>query len=115
MGNCSSTRCWRQASPPDKTTRSCGLRCSAERRTVVSNVTEGRTSGRLFAAVAVPVSRNGTVKWALVASLYSKHFTPVMEEPGVPKDWVVSIVDRNGRHMMRSHRNEAVCRQAAGA
>src|ERR1044071_3953201 len=38
-----------------------------ERRTVVANLIEGRTSGRLFTAVGVPVVREGTVKWALVA------------------------------------------------
>lgn len=75
----------------------------SQRRTVISNVTEGRISKRLFAAVAVPVIRDGAVKWALAARLYSKDFASVMDEPGVPDDWVVSIVDRVGRHMMRSH------------
>ncbi|HEY5964887.1 MAG TPA: ATP-binding protein [Xanthobacteraceae bacterium] len=78
----------------------------AERRTVISSITEGRTSGRLFAAIGAPVIRDDTVKWALVASLYTKHFENVMAEPGVPNDWILSIVDRNGRIMARSRNNE---------
>src|SRR4051794_5405512 len=52
-----------------------------QRRTVISNVIEGRVTKRLFAAVAVPVIRSGAVKWALAGRLYSKDFTPVMDEP----------------------------------
>ena len=75
----------------------------SQRRTVISNVIEGKLTKRLYSAIAVPVIRNGAVKWALAARLYSKDFAPVMDEPGVPGSWIVSIVDRNGRQMMRSH------------
>ncbi len=75
----------------------------AERRTVISNVYQGRTSKRLLAAVGVPVLRDGAVRYVLVAGLFSEDFAPVMEEPGVPEDWIVAIVDRRGVHMMRSH------------
>jgi signal transduction histidine kinase/ActR/RegA family two-component response regulator len=78
----------------------------SQRRTVISNVIEGRITKRLFAALAVPVIRGGAVKWALAARLYSKDFAPVMDEPGVPGHWMIAIVDRNGRHMMRSHGND---------
>ncbi len=76
------------------------------RRTIVADIVEGRTSGRLFTAIGVPVVRDGTVKWALVASLYSRQFASITQEPGVPKDWVLSVVDRGGRIMVRSHNNE---------
>jgi signal transduction histidine kinase/ActR/RegA family two-component response regulator len=77
-----------------------------ERRTVISNITEGGTSGRFFAAIGVPVIRDDTVKWALAASLYTRHFANIMEEPGVPADWILSVVDRTGRIMMRSRNSE---------
>lgn len=77
-----------------------------ERRTVVTDVIEGRTSKRLLAGVAVPVIRNGAVRWALAAGLFSKDFLPVIDEPGVPEDWIISIVDRNGRNMIRSRNND---------
>ena len=78
----------------------------AERRTVVTDVFEGGTSRRLLAGVAVPVIQNGQVKWALAAGLFQSDFLPLMNEPGVPSDWIVSIVDRTGRHMVRSQSND---------
>jgi signal transduction histidine kinase len=77
-----------------------------ERRTIVTDVFQGRSTGQLLAAVAVPVMRDGGVKWALAAGLFSKEFIALVKEPGVPNDWIVSIVDRTGRHMIRSHNND---------
>jgi signal transduction histidine kinase/ActR/RegA family two-component response regulator len=77
-----------------------------ERRVHVTDVFEGASTGQLLAGVGVPVIRGGEVRWALTAGLFAKDFLGVLEEPGVPKDWIVSIVDRTGRHIARSHRNE---------
>jgi len=77
-----------------------------ERRNVISDVFVGRTSGQLLTGIAVPVILNGNVRYALGAALFAKDFEVVLREPGVPSDWIVSIVDRTGRHMVRSHRNE---------
>jgi signal transduction histidine kinase/CheY-like chemotaxis protein len=76
-----------------------------ERRRVITDVIEGATSGRLLAGIAVPVILNGDVRYALAAGLFTKDLEVVLRE-GVPDDWIVSIVDRNGRHMVRSHRND---------
>jgi signal transduction histidine kinase/ActR/RegA family two-component response regulator len=78
----------------------------SERRSMVSDIFQGKTSKRLLAAVGVPVIRDGVVRYVLSASLYSRDFAPVVQEPGVPDSWIVSIVDRNGTHMMRSHGND---------
>jgi signal transduction histidine kinase/CheY-like chemotaxis protein len=71
--------------------------------TVVSGVIRGPTTGRLLAAVGVPVYRNGSVRWALTAELFLEDFEPIITEPGVPADWIVSIVDKSGVHLVRSH------------
>jgi signal transduction histidine kinase/CheY-like chemotaxis protein len=81
-------------------------RVFTDRRTIVTDVFEGLTSRQLMAGVATPVFRNDEVKWALAVGLFPKDFAEVMRDPGVPEDWVVSIVDRTSRHMMRSHRND---------
>ena len=78
----------------------------AEGRTFVTNVFTGASTGQLLAGVGVPVVRDNTVKWALTAGLFAKDFQRVMDEPGVPGDWIVSVVDRTGRHIVRSHMNE---------
>ena len=77
-----------------------------DRHTVITNVFEGRTSKLLLAGVAVPVIRDNAVKFALATGMFSKDFADLTAEPGVPDEWIVSIVDRTGRHMIRSHNNE---------
>jgi signal transduction histidine kinase len=77
-----------------------------ERRTVVTDVFEGGTSGQLLASVGVPVIIGGEVRWVLAAGLFHQDFLPIIREPGVPEDWIVSIVDRNGRHMVRSQKTD---------
>ena len=77
-----------------------------ERRTVFTNVFHGASSGRLLAGVGVPVIRNGNVRWALVSGVFADKFKQILQDPGVPDDWIVSIVDRTGVHMARSHNNE---------
>jgi len=81
-----------------------------ERRTVVTDIFDNGSSGQLLAGVAIPVIRDGEVKWALATGLFQSDFVSVISEPGVPDDWIVSIVDRTGRHMIRSLNNE----QSAG-
>jgi hypothetical protein len=92
--------------PPPRNDPALWARVFSENRTVVTDVFEGASTGQLLAAVAVPVVRDGAVRWALASGLFTQHFSAVIREPGVPRDWIVSIVDRNGRHMVRSHFNE---------
>jgi signal transduction histidine kinase/CheY-like chemotaxis protein len=77
-----------------------------EQRPIVTNVFEGLSGKNLLAGVAVPVVRDKKVKWALAASLVRDDFAGIINAPGVPEDWIVSIVDRTGTHMVRSHNND---------
>src|SRR5262245_6353580 len=78
----------------------------SERRTLVTDIFAGPGTGQLRGAVGVPVVRDGAVKWALISPRVAKDFAGVVDEPGVPDDWIVSIVDRTGRHLARSHSSE---------
>jgi PAS domain S-box-containing protein len=77
-----------------------------ERRPYVTNVFRGALSGEGTVSVVVPVIRDGVVKWTLNLSLYGRDFDDVLKAPGVPKNWIVSVVDRDGVHLLRSHKNE---------
>jgi PAS domain S-box-containing protein len=77
-----------------------------ERRPYVTNVFRGALSGEGAVAVVVPVIRDGVVKWALTLTLYGRDFADVIKAPGVPANWIVSVVDRDGVHLLRSHKNE---------
>ena len=95
-----------EGQPPGRNDPALWAEVFSAKRTVVSNVIEGPVTRRLQAAVAVPVIRGGKVRWALAAALFAKDFGPVILEPGVPSDWIVSIVDSNGRHMARSRNDD---------
>ena len=55
------------------------------------------------AVVAVPVDSGGTIL-ALATALTVEDFVQVIRSSGVPADWIVSIVDRKGVHLARSHK-----------
>jgi len=77
-----------------------------ERRPYVTNVFREALSAEGTVAVVVPVIRDGVVKWTLNLSLYGRDFDDVIKAPGVPANWIVSVVDRDGVHLSRSHKNE---------
>jgi signal transduction histidine kinase/ActR/RegA family two-component response regulator len=60
----------------------------------------------LAAYVIVPVQYANMEGWTLQARVKSEEFSSILAEPGVPPDWIVSIVDRTGTHFIRSHGNE---------
>jgi len=81
------------------------LSASPERSAIVTDVLQG-PAGRPAAAVIVPVQRDDRVGWSLQGALQYEEFRRILAVPGVPDDWIVSIVDRNGTHFIRSHNND---------
>jgi signal transduction histidine kinase/ActR/RegA family two-component response regulator len=53
--------------------------------------------------LVVPIVEGDVVRWALHAIVQPNDFFPILRQPGVPSDWIVSVVDRNGTHFIRSH------------
>jgi signal transduction histidine kinase/CheY-like chemotaxis protein len=74
-----------------------------EGKRVVSDVVVGR--GPPVAVVAVPVESGGT-RLALATVLTVGDFARVIRASGTPPSWIVSIVDRTGVHLARSHKVE---------
>lgn len=72
----------------------------------ISNVLAIEPAHGPFVFVAVPVVRAGGARWRLGTYLDGGDFENVVRDPGVPDNWIVSIVDRQGTHMRRSHKNE---------
>lgn len=59
-----------------------------------------------FAFVAVPVFSANDIRYVLGTFLSSSDFADVLRDPGVPGEWIVSLVDPDGVHFRRSHLNE---------
>ncbi|MGH6619366.1 MAG: ATP-binding protein, partial [Alphaproteobacteria bacterium] len=76
------------------------------RRPYITSVQRDSDNGRLYARVIVPVTTAGNVTWTLHAIVEPADFARVLAQPGVPKEWIVSIVDQNGTQFVRSHKND---------
>ena len=76
------------------------------RRPHLTDVVRDDVTGEAMAWLSVPVLRQATVKWILASRVFSRNFADVLAAPGVPPNWIVSITDRHGVHIARSHRNE---------
>ena len=71
------------------------------RRPVVGSLTQHSQIEWLF-AVRVPVVRDGVVRYVVTALIRPERIRQVLARQGVPDDWVISIVDENGRRVARS-------------
>ena len=72
----------------------------------VSPVIPAAGGGQPCAMIAIPVASDDGRRWSLATFLTSDDFAELLREPGVPADWVISVVDASGTHLRRSHLNE---------
>lgn len=77
----------------------------AEGRPHITDVVKSTARQDWIVGIGVPVFRDGEVVGAFVSSLDPTEFRRVLDAPGVPPDWIVSIVDRHGVHLARSRRS----------
>ncbi|MGE5540254.1 MAG: ATP-binding protein [Gemmatimonas sp.] len=75
-------------------------------KTYITGVIHGAGHGELLTGVGVPVVIDGDVRWVLATRLNGGDFRTVMDQPGVPAEWVVSIVDSTGTILTRSRAAE---------
>ena len=62
---------------------------------VIINLYKGFLAGRLIVGVAVPVFRDGQVKYALMMTVPANHFAAVFSQQSVPPDWAATILESN--------------------
>jgi signal transduction histidine kinase len=77
----------------------------ANGRVAVTDVITGGI-GDATAHVIVPVVTVLGEGWSLQAVQPSPEFVRILDRPGVPRNWIVSIVDRKGVHLIRSQGND---------
>jgi signal transduction histidine kinase len=70
---------------------------------VVSDLIDGAVSGRKIVSVAVPVFRDGRVVYYLSMRFTPERLREVLVRQNLPPGWVVSIFDRQGTIVARTH------------
>jgi signal transduction histidine kinase/ActR/RegA family two-component response regulator len=68
----------------------------ADRRTFVSNVIIGTVSRQPAVIIAVPVIRDGVVRYVLDFPFEPRQFTSLLEEAALSPGWIAAITDRDG-------------------
>jgi signal transduction histidine kinase/ActR/RegA family two-component response regulator len=75
------------------------------RAPTVGNLARG-TDGTLLFPVRVPVIRDRELRYVLTAIVKPEEIRDVVARHGLPSDWVISILDANGRRVARSRAHE---------
>jgi hypothetical protein len=68
-------------------------RLTATGRPAVSDLVAGRTTGQLNVTVAVPVLRDGALRYVLFAAIKPEGFGQILAEEEIPGDWIATISD----------------------
>jgi PAS domain S-box-containing protein len=76
------------------------------RRPVVSDLIAGRTTGWLNVTVAVPVERDGALRYVLFAAVSPRVLGNILAAQWIPPDWIAGIVDRKQVIVARNRRPE---------
>jgi two-component sensor histidine kinase len=75
----------------------------AERKSIVSNVLRGPTTGRWVVALSAPVvNERKEVPYAVQLIVPAEYFESVLRQQQSPNSWVLTINDRQGRILARS-------------
>jgi PAS domain S-box-containing protein len=72
-------------------------------RSAVTDLINGVVAKQLVIHVAVPVTRDGEVAYALIMGLLPSSLSRVLSDQRLPSGWVGTIVDRSGTVVARSH------------
>ena len=65
----------------------------ASGRPAVSNLIAGRTTGLLNVSFAVPVRRDGALRYILLAAIRPESFGRILAAQRIPADWIAGIAD----------------------
>ena len=72
----------------------------------VTDLVVGGVTGKMVTAINVPASAAGGKRFVVSQVFTVEHWKQKALQTGVPADWIVAVIDRNGKFISRSH-NEA--------
>jgi signal transduction histidine kinase/CheY-like chemotaxis protein len=75
----------------------------ASAKPAISDFYVGATSRRPQVAAGVPVMRQGKVRYVLMMGMLPERLGAILRNQHLPPDWIVSILDRKGTIIARTH------------
>ncbi|GAB3554026.1 hypothetical protein GCM10027343_41600 [Noviherbaspirillum agri] len=77
----------------------------------ISDLFWGEVVSRHIMSVDVPVLLDGKVQYALSVGILPEQFTPIMQKPGLPPEWIMTFLDASGTIAARSQAAERLVGQ----
>lgn len=75
-------------------------------RPAVSDLISGRTTGQLNVTIAVPVQRDGALRYILFAAIRPESFGRILDAQRIPADWMAGIADSRQMLIARNRNPE---------
>jgi signal transduction histidine kinase len=72
----------------------------------ISGFRVSKISKKKCIAVAIPVKRNGSVEYVIVAIIYAKSITKLLLEQHLPTEWTAAILDEDSVIVARSRKDD---------
>ncbi|MDB5842147.1 MAG: integral rane sensor hybrid histidine kinase [Herminiimonas sp.] len=78
------------------------------RSTLVSDLLPGPVSKKLVTTVNVPVPLENGQRYVVASTFSADYLKRVIAQTNMPADWIVAVMDRQGRFIARSHNAETL-------
>ena len=76
-------------------------------RPLVSDLIVGPVTGKLLTTIYVPAKASPAGRFVVAQAFSVAHWNKTARQPGAPSQWIVAVIDRQGRFIWRSHGTEA--------
>lgn len=70
---------------------------------LITDLLQGPVTGKLLTVIYVPATAAGGRKYVVAQAFGVDHWRANVFDAGLPRDWIVAVVDRAGRFIARSH------------
>ena len=105
----------RTAIPPVPASAATVARVLATQKPVVSDIFVGGRTGRQLTAVYVPAVAVGAKSYVVAQGFALEKWNNIAKQQDLPADWIVAVIDRNGRFIARSHKSAELLGKPARA
>ncbi|HYW57852.1 MAG TPA: ATP-binding protein [Polaromonas sp.] len=75
----------------------------ATQKPVVTDLVVGPATGKLVTSVYVPAAAAGGKSYVVAQAFSVEHWKKTALQASMPSDWIVAVIDRNGKFISRSH------------
>ncbi len=105
----------RTAPPPVPASAATVARVLATQKPAVSDIFVGGRTGRQLTAVYVPAVAVGAKSYVVAQGFALEKWNDIAKQQDLPADWIVAVIDRNGRFIARSHKSAELLGKPARA